>query len=255
MTLANPALLALQLTDLTSLNTSDTRASITQLCELAATPYGTPAALCVYPEWIVWARLELDRLGLSAVKIATVTNFPRGQTDIDRAVAETTRAVSAGADEVDVVFPYQALLTGDADTGTKLVAACKQACIGQSKLKVIIESGELAQPNLIRQASLIAIEQGADFIKTSTGKVAVNATLESAEIMLQAIKESGRTVGFKAAGGVRSVADASAYLLLAERMMGADWLSPANFRFGASSLLQRVVAHLSGSDAAPAQGY
>lgn len=252
---ANPALLALQLTDLTSLNVSDTRASISQLCEQAATPFGSPAALCVYPEWIVWARLELDRLGLNTVKIATVTNFPAGQTDSDRAAAETMRAVAAGADEVDVVFPYRALLAGDADTGARLVAACKQACGARSRLKVIIESGVLAQPHFIRQASLIAIAQGADFIKTSTGKVTINATLESAEIMLQAIKDSGQAVGFKAAGGVRTVADASAYLALAERMMGADWLHPDTFRFGASGLLQHVVAHLSGHQAAPAQGY
>jgi deoxyribose-phosphate aldolase len=253
--IANPALLALTLTDLTSLNNYDNRVTVSQLCRQAATPFGTPAALCVYPEWITWARLELDRLGLTAVKIATVTNFPAGSTDIERAVAETTRAAAAGADEVDVVFPYQALLDGDEASGIELVRRCKQACGATAHLKVIIESGILATPSLIRRASMIAIEHGADFIKTSTGKVAVNATLAAAEIMLQAIRDSQAAVGFKAAGGVRTVADATAYLELAGTMMGAAWLTPSNFRFGASGLLQQVIAELSGHNQAPLEGY
>lgn len=252
---ANAALLALSCTDLTSLNNGDTRASISQLCQQAATAFGAPAALCVYPEWITWARSELDQLGLTTVKIATVTNFPGGSTDSERAIAETTRAVAAGADEVDVVFPYQALIQGDERSGAELVRGCKQACAGQAKLKVIIESGVLMTPALIRQASVIAIENGADFIKTSTGKVAVNATLEAAEVMLHTIRELGAPVGFKAAGGVRTVADATAYLRLAEGIMGAQWLTPEHFRFGASGLLQQVIAELSGQQHAPSEGY
>lgn len=252
---AHRALQALAVTDLTSLNNSDTRESITQLCQQAVTPFGSPAALCVFPEWITWARLELDRLGLSRVKIATVTNFPAGSSDIERAVAETTRAAAAGADEIDVVFPYKALLQGDETSGKDLVRQCKQACGTTSKLKVIIESGVLESPALIRQASMIAIEQGADFIKTSTGKVAVNATLAAAEVMLQAIIDSRAKVGFKAAGGVRTVADASSYIDLAERMMGVDWVTPDHFRFGASGLLQQVTAELSGCKHATAEGY
>lgn len=251
----NPALLALTCTDLTSLNNGDTRAVITQLCQQAVTPFGAPAALCVYPEWITWARLELDRLGLATVKIATVTNFPGGSTDVVRAVAETTRAVAAGADEVDVVFPYQALLQGDDKSGAELVRGCKQACGPRVKLKVIIESGVLNSPALIRRASQIAIENGADFIKTSTGKVTVNATLAAAEVMLQVIRESGTAVGFKAAGGVRTVADAAVYLQLAEQIMGTHWVTPENFRFGASGLLQQVIAELSGQQPAPIEGY
>ncbi len=253
--ITNPALLTLTLTDLTSLNNDDSKASISQLCRQALTPFGSPAALCVYPEWITWARLELDRLALTAVKIATVTNFPAGSIDVERAAAETMRAAAAGADEIDVVFPYQALLNGDEVSGGDLVQRCKQACGGSAKLKVIIESGMLKSPELIRQASMIAITNGADFIKTSTGKVAVNATLSAAEIMLQAIRDSQAKVGFKAAGGVRTVADARAYLELAERMMGLDWLTADNFRFGASGLLQQVIAELSGHTKAPAEGY
>lgn len=251
----NAALLALTCMDLTSLNNSDDRQTISQLCQQALTPFGAPAALCVYPEWITWARLELDRLGLNRVKIATVTNFPSGSTDIDRAVAETTRAVAAGADEVDVVFPYQALQRGDEHCGAMLVQHCKQACGPDIKLKVIIESGVLQSTDLIAKASTIAIEHGADFIKTSTGKVPVNATLEAAEVMLKVIRDSGAAVGFKAAGGVRTVADASRYLQLAEQIMGPSWVTAAHFRFGASGLLQQVIAELSGQQHAPLQGY
>jgi deoxyribose-phosphate aldolase len=253
--IVQPALAALQLMDLTSLNNSDNHDTISQLCRQAHTAYGAPAAVCVYPEWITWARLELDRLGLAAVKVATVTNFPAGSSDIERALAETSRAAAAGADEVDVVFPYKALIAGDAESGAILVRNCKAACAPTAKLKVIIESGVLETPDLIRRASMIAIENGADFIKTSTGKVAVNATLEAAEIMLQCIKDSGAAVGFKAAGGVKTVADAAGYMQLAMHMMGSSWLTANHFRFGASGLLQQVIAELSGGNQAPAEGY
>jgi len=240
---------AIELMDLTSLNHSDTPATITRLCESANTPYGTTAAVCVYPEMVVWAKHQLHDLGLADVKVATVTNFPMGAEDIDRAVAETERAVAAGADEVDVVFPWRALIAGDQSIGLHLVRACKAACGASAQLKVIIESGELASASLIDSASRIAIQGGADFIKTSTGKVPVNATLEAAAIMLNAIKESGQQCGFKAAGGVRSAADAKAYLELTESIMGADWITRQNFRFGASSLLTNLIASLSGSSA------
>lgn len=242
--------------DLTSLNLQDTQRSISQLATAAHTEFGSPAALCVYPEWIVWSKLELQRLNLSAVKVATVTNFPHGDTDLQRAVAETQRAVSAGADEVDVVFPYRALMQGDTASGIALVQACRQVCGDGVRLKVIIESGVLAEPKLIQQASSLAIEAGADFIKTSTGKVPVNATLAAAEVMLEVIRASGGRVGFKAAGGVRTVAEAQAYLTLATRIMGAEWVTPAHFRFGASGLLQDVLAQLRGQAAATQQqGY
>ncbi len=180
---------------------------------------------------------------LSHVKVATVTNFPHGNNDIALAVRETQNAIAKDADEVDVVFPYRALMGGDEVIGAKLVTECKAAC-GDKTLKVIIESGELKTPELIKKASEIAIANGADFIKTSTGKVPVNATLESAEIMLNVIKNSGKTVGFKAAGGVRSTEDAKAYLQLAEKIMGKNWINADNFRFGASGLLGSLLATL-----------
>jgi len=240
---------ALSLMDLTSLNDTDTDDIITALCQQANTPAGHPAAVCVYPAFIATARKALAAAGLSEVRVATVTNFPDGSTDIDRAVSETRSAIAAGAHEVDVVFPYRALMDGDSDIGQRLVAACKAACGDSVQLKVIIESGEMGTPELIRQASDIAISAGADFIKTSTGKVPVNATLDAAEIMLTAIRDSGRDVGFKAAGGIRTAADAQAYLQLADRLMGADWITPAHFRFGASSLLNdllKTLGHASG---------
>jgi deoxyribose-phosphate aldolase len=235
---------ALSLMDLTTLNDDDTDAKVADLCRKAAGPAGTVAAVCVFPRFVHVAKKTLRDQGSPQVLVATVTNFPHGNPDVAQALAETREAVSFGADEVDVVFPYRALMAGDADLGARLVTACKQACGDKAQLKVIIESGELKTPALIRQASLIAIEAGADFIKTSTGKVPVNATLEAAEVMLQAIKDSGRPCGFKAAGGVRSAQEAADYLALAERIMGVDWVSPAHFRFGASSLLASLEATL-----------
>ncbi|GHB15785.1 deoxyribose-phosphate aldolase [Salinicola rhizosphaerae] len=256
MTLEHAARLALAMMDLTSLNDDDTDASIVALCQRTATPFGAPAAVCVYPAFIETADRALREAGTrDRVRIATVTNFPDGCVNVERATRETRAAVVAGADEVDVVFPYKALLGGDAEAGRALVSACRAACDGKT-LKVILETGELKTPTLIRQAADIALDSGADFLKTSTGKVSINATLESAEILLTAIRDSGRDVGFKAAGGIRTTEDARAYLALASDIMGEGWATPAHFRFGASGLLDALLATLSGNISAPAQdGY
>ena len=235
---------ALSLMDLTSLNTDDTDAVIEALCQQANTAAGSPAAVCVYPAFIKTALSALKAQGLDQVKVATVTNFPHGSSDIALAVRETAAAVAEGAHEVDVVFPYQALIAGDADCGAQLVAQCKAACGDTAQLKVIIETGELKTEALIRQASQICIAACADFIKTSTGKVPVNATPEAARIMVQAIKDSGKDVGFKAAGGVRNAADAAEYLGIASDIMGDSWINSDHFRFGASSLLGSLLATL-----------
>ena len=243
------ARLALSLMDLTSLNADDTNASIEQLCQQAKTPEGSPAAVCVYPAFIDVARKTLNQMGLPEVKVATVTNFPDGSDDLQRAVAETRLAVAAGAHEVDVVFPYKALINGNTTIGHDLVTQCKQACGDALQLKVIIETGELKTAALIQQASEIAIAAGADFIKTSTGKVPVNATPEAAKIMLTAIKNSGKDVGFKAAGGVKNTDDAAEYLALTREIMGDQWITADHFRFGASSLLANLLATLGHGDA------
>ncbi|WP_434353271.1 deoxyribose-phosphate aldolase [Psychrobacter sp. HD31] len=246
------ALQALSMMDLTSLNEDDTEQAIKELCAKQQNNFGHTAAVCIYPQFIKTAKQALADNEATDVKVATVTNFPHGNDDIAVAVKETIEAVEAGADEVDVVFPYRALIAGNEQVGAELVKACKEACQSAgATLKVIIESGELKTAELIKQASEIAIANGADFIKTSTGKVAVNATLETAEIMLNAIKASGKQVGFKAAGGVRSSEDAKAYIQLAEQIMGADWITVDTFRFGASGLLGSLLATL--NDEAPAE--
>lgn len=246
---------ALALMDLTTLNDDDTDGRVAELCRRAAGPAGRVAAVCVYPRFVPIARRTLREQGTPDIRVATVTNFPHGEADVARAVEETRAALEFGADEVDVVFPYRALIDGHRDVGARLVAACKQVC-GDRLLKVIIESGELGQPERIRLASDIALEAGADFIKTSTGKVAVNATLQAAEIMLQAIRDSGRDCGFKAAGGVRTAAEAAEYLALADRIMGSDWVDAAHFRFGASSLLASLEETLGAAvGSGPAAAY
>src|SRR5690606_25242621 len=143
-----------------------------------------------------------------AVKIATVVNFPSGDLAVEAVLAETKQAIADGADEIDLVIPYRAFLAGNAAAVSEMVAAVKAACTPPVRLKTILETGEIKDAALIRKASDLAIAAGSDFIKTSTGKVFVNATLPAAEIMLTAIRDSGKPVGFKPAGGVRTVADA-----------------------------------------------
>ncbi|EKT53633.1 deoxyribose-phosphate aldolase [Providencia sneebia] len=235
---------ALNLMDLTTLNDDDTDEKVIALCHQAKSPAGQTAAICIYPRFIPIARKALREQGTPEVRIATVTNFPHGNDDIEIALAETRAAIAYGADEVDVVFPYRALMAGNEQVGFDLVKACKEACSEANVLlKVIIEVGELKDPALIRKASEISIKAGADFIKTSTGKVPVNATLESAEIMMQVIHDMNvaKTVGFKPAGGVRTAEEAAQYLALADRILGDGWVDARHFRFGASSLLNSLL--------------
>jgi len=238
---------AISLMDLTTLNDDDTDAIVIELCHRAHTPVGDTAAVCIYPRFIPIARKTLREQATERIRIATVTNFPHGNDDIEIATTETRAAIAYGADEVDVVFPYRALLKGDEQVGYDLVKSCKKAC-GDKLLKVILESGELKDPALIRRASEIAIDAGADFIKTSTGKVPINATLEAAEVMLSVIKEKNPNVGFKAAGGVKDATTAKAYLDLARKILGDNWVDASHFRFGASSLLGNLLAELGVGD-------
>lgn len=234
----------IKLMDLTTLNDDDTYQKVIQLCGDAHSPAGDTAAVCIYPRFIPIARKALAEQNTAHIKIATVTNFPHGNDDLDIAFAETRAAVAYGADEVDVVFPYRALIAGNSQIGASMIAGCRAICGAKVTLKVIIESGELKTPALIKQASEICIAAGADFIKTSTGKVPVNATLEATKVMLEAIKSSGRDVGFKAAGGVKDAQTADDYLQLAASIMGDDWVNTRHFRFGASSLLVSLLTQL-----------
>ena len=242
---------ALKLMDLTSLTDSETPQDIIDLCHKAKTQAGNTAAICVFPRFVPLGKKTLKAMGANDVTVATVTNFPAGGDDINIAEIETRAAVVYGADEVDVVFPYHALMKGNDTLGHELVQRCKTICSDhQVKLKVIIESGELKEPELIRRASEISIKAGADFIKTSTGKVPVNATAEAARIMLEAIRDSGRKdVGFKPSGGIRTAQEAADHLGLAADIMGADWIDRDHYRFGASSLLGSLLNTLGLQDA------
>jgi len=189
------ALRTLSLLDLTSLNDDDTEADIKNLCSKAISEHGMVAAVCV---WSRFVKLAAELLKDTPVKVAAVANFPEGNADIEASVKTCKEIVNAGGDEVDVVFPYKDFLLGDKTIGAQLVSACKQACGDKAKLKVILETGELKSTDLIKEASKIALDNGADFIKTSTGKVPVSATPEAARAMLEVLKESNSTAGFKA---------------------------------------------------------
>ena len=232
----------LSLLDLTSLGEHDTSAQIEALCASARAAPVLPAALCVYPEHITTVRRCLQG---TAVKVATVVNFPDGGSDPLRVQRETRRALAAGADEIDLVLPWRALLRDDAASADAVVRACRGVCGDGVVLKLILETGELGTPERIRQACAIGLEAGVDFLKTSTGKVPVNATPAAAAVMLDAIAAAGGRCGFKAAGGIRTLADATTYLELAEARLGPGWSDAAHFRIGASALFAELTAILS----------
>jgi deoxyribose-phosphate aldolase len=199
--------------------------------------------------------LAVERLWGTNVRIATVVNFPSGDELIDAVVALTTQAIADGADEIDLVLPYRALANGRRDTAAAMVDAVRAVVPADShRLKVILETGELADTDLIREAADLAVAHGADFIKTSTGKTAQSASLEATEVMLGVIAGTDRAVGLKPSGGIRTTADATAYLEQADRVMGAAWAAPATFRFGASGLLDALLATIAGDEAATAKG-
>jgi deoxyribose-phosphate aldolase len=235
----------LGLIDLTSLNPNDTDESIETLALSASTPAGRVAALCTWARFTSVARSSLEGTG---VPVAVVTNFPEGASDAKAAAAETATAVAAGANEIDVVFPYRAMLAGDDRAGVELVRACREACGPNTILKVILETGQLGSAERIRHASELAIEGGAHFLKTSTGKTQPGATPAASEAILDVIERArsrGRAVGFKASGGISTLADARSYLELYEKRFGAGSATAATFRIGASSLIKPVLAALS----------
>jgi deoxyribose-phosphate aldolase len=236
---SNQALLQkmLSLMDLTSLNETDTEASIAAFCEKAQTPVGHVAAVCVYPQFV---RLVADTFAGTHVRAATVANFPEGTAPLESVLIEIGRAIQDGAQEIDVVFPYLRYLAGEQQYAHTFVETCKAACGDNVIFKVILETGALGDPAIIADASFIALSAGADFIKTSTGKIAEGATLEAAATMLLVIRHIGhklkRPVGFKVSGGVKEWHQAVQYIELADQIMGQDWVKPATFRIGASKL-------------------
>jgi len=231
----------LSLIDLTSLNLDDDEKKITALCEQAITKHGNVAAVCIFPQFISLAKTQLKN---TSIKIATVVNFPNGVSPVEDVTHQIEMAIKDGADEIDVVWPYKDFLAGHQSSAKKLVHASSVACANHVHLKVILETGLFPDAESIYTASQLIIDAGADFIKTSTGKVEVNATLEAAAAMLLAIKDSGQSVGFKAAGGIRTTQQAAAYLSIADHVMGDTWAAPDTFRFGASALLGDVLKGL-----------
>lgn len=246
---AAPAQRLLGLLDLTLLDPQAAPAAIEALCARAASRHGAPAALCLWPTQLAAARAGLGRRGLANLPLATVVNFPDGGSDLDRLAGELDAARASGADEIDAVLPWRALLAGDVATCEAMLALCRQRCGDRVRLKIILESGCLP-PAAIVQASRLAIAAGADFLKTSTGKAEQQATPEAAALMLGAIADSGSRCGFKASGGLRTPAQAWQYLELAERALGAAAVTPARFRLGASSLVDALHRCIDGDAAA-----
>lgn len=226
----------LPLLDLTSLRGDETAAEIETLCHRAIRH--AVAAVCVYPGCLSVAHAILAG---SPVRLASVANFPEGGEDVGAAAAEVAGAVAAGAQEVDVVAPLAAIRAGDLESVAELVEACRAAAGPATLLKLILETGLLAEASLLTAVARTAVMAGIDFLKTSTGKRTPGATLEAAAALLEVIAETGGRVGLKLSGGIRTLADAAPYLALVDASMGREWASPARLRFGASALLDDLV--------------
>ncbi len=235
---------AITLLDLTELGDDATADDVTALCGRAVSPYGTVAAVCVWPRHVA---LAVSLLAGTGVRVATVVNFPSGTEPVDDVLAQTRGALADGADEIDLVLPYPAFIAGDTTTPAKMVDAVRAVVNGDHLLKVILETGVLADPELIAAASQLAIDHGADFIKTSTGKTATSAQIAATDVMLHVIHDAGRPVGLKPSGGIRQVDDARAFIDQADRIMGEGWATPSTFRFGASGLLTALIAAIEGN--------
>jgi deoxyribose-phosphate aldolase len=258
--------LAIRCMDLTTLEGKDSHGRIRSLCAKALHPaphlpdVPSVAAVCVYPNLVPAAK---EALRGSSVKVASVaTAFPSGQSSMEVKLADTAEAIAAGADEIDMVIDRGAFLSGYYRAVYGEIVAIKAAC-GPVHLKVILETGELGSYDAIRRASDLALEAGADFIKTSTGKVGTNATFPVAVTMCEAIRDyarrTGRRAGLKVAGGVRNTKQAMTYLVIIKETLGESWLTPDLFRIGASSLLddllmqyeKQLTGHYAGKDYFP----
>jgi deoxyribose-phosphate aldolase len=243
--------LAISMMDLTTLEGKDTAGKVRQMCQKALRPLdsdgsiGPCGAVCVYPNLVPVAK---EVLAGSPVKVASVaTAFPSGQSPLEVKLEDTRRAVGLGADEIDMVIDRGAMLSGDYGKVFDEIAATKEAC-GHAHLKVILETGELGSYDVVRKASELAIAAGGDFIKTSTGKIQPAATPAVTLVMLEAIRDhfyaTGRKIGMKPAGGVRTAKQCLQYLVILKETLGDAWLTPDLFRFGASALLNDVLMQL-----------
>jgi len=243
--------MALSMVDLTTLAGRDTEGKVIQLCQKAKEPHAalpdlpTVAAVCVYPPMVKTAKKELEGTDIKVASVATA--FPSGMTSRNIKLEEAQRALEDGADEVDMVISRGAFLRGEYDYVFDEIAAVKEVC-GDAHLKVILETGELQTYENVRKASDLAMHAGADFIKTSTGKVKPAATQPVVLVMLEAIRDyyykTDRMVGMKPAGGIRKAKQALQYLVLVKETLGAAWLTPDYFRFGASSLTNDLLMQI-----------
>ena len=243
--------LAVAMIDLTTLEGKDTRGKVLALCRKAVRPDpsdpGIPhvAAVCVYPSMVPFVRDAVRGTGVHVASVAT--GFPSGQTYLPVKIEETRHAVADGADEIDMVINRGAFLSGDYRQVFDEIAEVKEAC-GPAHLKVILETGELGNYDQVRLASMIAMYAGADFIKTSTGKVGTNATLPVTLAMLEAIRDfhdaTGKKIGMKPAGGISNAKLALSYLVVLYETLGVEWMTPELFRLGASSLLNDILMQL-----------
>ncbi|HEY0486773.1 MAG TPA: deoxyribose-phosphate aldolase [Mycobacteriales bacterium] len=240
--------LAIRMVDLTTLEGQDTPGKVRALCAKAVRPDPTDpacppvAAVCVYPDLVSTAVSALRGTGVRVASVAAA--FPSGRASLEVKLADVRDAVAAGADEIDMVIDRGAFLSGRYGRVYSDIVATKEAC-GDAHLKVILETGELGTYDNVRRASWLAMLAGADFVKTSTGKVSPASTLPVTLVMLEACRDfraaTGRQVGMKSAGGIRTSKDALRYLVLVNESAGEDWLDPAWFRFGASSLLNDLL--------------
>jgi deoxyribose-phosphate aldolase len=255
--------LAISMVDLTTLEGADTPGKVRNLSRKAMLPDPdypeTPhtAAICVYPDMVPTAVAELKGSGVKVASVATA--FPSGRSSLEVKLADTKIAVDGGADEIDMVIDRGAFLAGRYGSVFDQIVAVKRAC-GEARLKVILETGELATYDNVRRASWLALLAGADFIKTSTGKISPAATLPVVHVMLQAVKDwkaqTGEQRAVKPAGGIRTAKDAIRYLVAVHEVAGPEWLDPYYFRFGASSVLNDLImqrraqldGHYSGAD-------
>jgi deoxyribose-phosphate aldolase len=230
--------------ELASLNADDTPQRIIALCQRALTPVGHVAAICVLPRFAGLARRTLDSLCARDIKVVAAVNFPAGSPSPGSVDMEAQSAIVAGADEIDVVYPFHALLGGDKQVGADIVNACRVRCGNNGVLTVTLETGVLRDPQVIHGASCVAIQEGANFLKTSTGKQAVNPTAQASRILIAAIAESGAHVGLNVSGNVRTLNEARVHMDLVRARFGLRWLEQGRLRLGSTSLLDDLLVHL-----------
>lgn len=238
------ALQALGLLELQLSGRDDAEERIVNLCNRAVTPVGAVAAVSVAPRFVCLARTTLDRLRARDVRVVAQVNYPGGNGSVEAVTAETRAALFAGADDVEMVYPFSALLGGNPHAGRELVAACKAECGRTAGLCVTLESAELRDPQLLRSACRTAIDAGADFLKSCTDRLVPPVTPQAVRIMLESIAETGGQVGLKMVGGIRTLDDARPLMRLAASRFSATWCSAQRVRLGGAVLLDDLLVRL-----------